>query len=1287
MSKSDIHSWIAAAQDDASDDEQAPIDVATINEEEDWAAFKVIAQRRLLGDGKRARIEFIKEQLGVVAARGDISQEQSLDILHLLILTYPRYSDSDSRNAVLDCLHSLLRRDIDPPTPLPHPSLISHTLISWIAKESSHPLASSNSFVLLTWIAAVFTASVKNETFPAAKTFNVVVSTMARLVDAVVREGKAGALKSAFVLVRRALRNNHTLIPGVVGTLFDASKSSSTSLDNAVLVGIAVDVALRLRPNKANEESPGIGYISRVKSDALTFYTTHVISSKTAVPPYITKSFNDFLQNCITDDDLSSAIVPAVEKAILRAPEISLDTVESFLRALSHPLPPPLFTRVLTSTLNAAKSTNALARAGSIRVVTTLLATPPSPPSPLPGAPPHSTPTDPTETQNQNVQAARQTILAPLKENKTNSADHRAALVAMAAALPLDSGSAVEILGVVVPSVAKDGKEDGWAWVGKLLNRALSKNEEIPKDVVATLTKEMGSVKVPVKRAVCAAVGSALWDLGESSDGAESTFTPAATTFLTALTPAFESNLKTVSSTPLNLPAGPLEGYVAAAIGFARGGKEGIASKNPILTGIAGTSAKPSFLLWDKVWNKVNDPIEETWLLRAAVGALEWFESGSGGKKTEGLRSALGAIFVHCAVKSTHHGTRRLALETLARVARRLPGTMVPLIVEAVVAATETDTAKSTKSAPTTSATSAAVKSVPGAKPVAKPAVTTPAKPAAGAKPAATSTAPEEGVQNTSRPDPKTLVQARYAALLAAVAPDAEHVDEPLRGDLMVEMVGVAHREDVCPRSRQLWVDLCLRVKLDPHVLVTRKVDRLLEMVLLKGNDHSEKAMESAYRALSTIVFIAPKVTLPHVIGEIQRCLSPAQIETFGPVDFAVWRTPKGTMFTDVLASKKGPVLNNKSKDADIEKWEAELRKTLESKKGAPAKALSKQDQALVNAQLEKEDAIRSSVERVKNEMTSGLAMVKSLVAAGVEELSVHVAPIAKLLLDGALKKGSVLVGRDAFDTYLDLAKMCSDRLDSFKKWIGVATLRVFDVPDVPEELRLEPLDSLVVRVLYRLRMLSEQAPFDPSTYAYMSPFIDHVIRSGGIAAAGPEETLEQVSLALDVIQFHCGEFSNPAYPRIEAARSLIYIISKVPKAAKGAVSALVDLGQSISASVTDEETNVLLKSTLAQEVYVRNACLQALQPFDLTELDWSPEIWIACHDDDEQNARLARQLWDDNGLDIPNGYIAELLPFLDHENKYVRTAAGEAIGESAAALPDTVGELLMRMEEFYREK
>lgn len=52
-------------------------------------------------------------------------------------------------------------------------------------------------------------------------------------------------------------------------------------------------------------------------------------------------------------------------------------------------------------------------------------------------------------------------------------------------------------------------------------------------------------------------------------------------------------------------------------------------------------------------------------------------------------------------------------------------------------------------------------------------------------------------------------------------------------------------------------------------------------------------------------------------------------------------------------------------------------------------------------------------------------------------------------------------------------------------------------------------------------------------------------------------------------------------------------------------------------------------------------------QPFDLTDLDWSPELWLAQHDEDEQNARLAAHVWDDNGLDVPESFLDQLLCFL----------------------------------------
>lgn len=45
--------------------------------------------------------------------------------------------------------------------------------------------------------------------------------------------------------------------------------------------------------------------------------------------------------------------------------------------------------------------------------------------------------------------------------------------------------------------------------------------------------------------------------------------------------------------------------------------------------------------------------------------------------------------------------------------------------------------------------------------------------------------------------------------------------------------------------------------------------------------------------------------------------------------------------------------------------------------------------------------------------------------------------------------------------------------------------------------------------------------------------------------------------------------------------------------------------------------------------------------------MDYSVELWIATHDTDEQNANLALHLWEDNGLDIPEDYLSDLLTYL----------------------------------------
>jgi hypothetical protein len=117
-----------------------------------------------------------------------------------------------------------------------------------------------------------------------------------------------------------------------------------------------------------------------------------------------------------------------------------------------------------------------------------------------------------------------------------------------------------------------------------------------------------------------------------------------------------------------------------------------------------------------------------------------------------------------------------------------------------------------------------------------------------------------------------------------------------------------------------------------------------------------------------------------------------------------------------VLASSKKDVVE-KGKDAELKKWDAETKKALASKKGPPP--LSKQEKALVDAQLAREQIVRDKVQSVRHSLRRGLAILRSILAAGVEQLGLYLSSIADCLLSGVLKNGFILVGEEAALTYL----------------------------------------------------------------------------------------------------------------------------------------------------------------------------------------------------------------------------------------------------------------------------
>ncbi|KAJ6607520.1 armadillo-type protein [Mycena sp. CBHHK59/15] len=538
------------------------------------------------------------------------------------------------------------------------------------------------------------------------------------------------------------------------------------------------------------------------------------------------------------------------------------------------------------------------------------------------------------------------------------------------------------------------------------------------------------------------------------------------------------------------------------------------------------------------------------------------------------------------------------------------------------------------------------------------------------------------GAYVARNPDAASGTEARLAAFLGAGVGSSE--------DAVAEVVVFAHHRLASPPGRQTWIDLCQRAGVDPREVVSRRLGRIIELVLAGTKQDPHTGIpDAAYNALTTVVFVSPDAALPRFVEQLRADLNSSVINALTEEDLGMWRMPEGSAFIDVLTSTKGNAkVPHKGKDFEIARWEAEVRTALESKKKSGAgTALTKPQQALLQAQLAREEVVRHRVNGIKADLVRGLACIRSLVVAGVPEFRVYISSMAELLLEGALGRGALLVGTTAFETYLELAKCSSERLESFRMWVGIATLRSLKVETVPGELRAEPLNNLVIRVLHRLRSLSEQAPFDSATFSYAFPLLAQVLTLGGIDPQDDEEALEQVALALDIIKFHCGEFADTAFPRKQTMEILLHIIRQQPKLSKESSSALVDLGEVAHPTASRDELDVLLSGTLTQESYVRNSCLQTLQPFDLTDLDWSPQLWVACHDDDEQNGRLARHVWEDNGLDVPEAFLAELLPFLGHDNAYVRRSAAAAIAEAVEHWPQAVHSTVSAMQEYYRDK
>ncbi|KAM0793613.1 hypothetical protein ACM66B_001046 [Microbotryomycetes sp. NB124-2] len=1209
----------------------------------EWPEYISHVRATLVSGKLNARLDLLEQSLVQQAKRPSLEPAQVQDVIKVLLPTVPRYNDSHSRLAVVAVLDALLSRS--------RAAAASHTvngasqddenskpldilpgMIKWLdqeAKKLATAGSSSSRFNVLHWACTIYTNACKDDKL-SDTLWTSLTSSLASLVFVLLDETepvKPALRKSVLTVTRRALRNNHTQIPRLVKTL--VATKVDPPFRNAPLLGMTMDVSLRLKDPKG-QTGVGKKYVEECKSTLINYYTTNFTTSKIVPPKHVQTTFADLFRTSLTPEDVS-ALVAALDKATSRSSEVGLSLFASFLDTIDvgATLTSDNRTKLLTSILNASKSVTASTRSASINLFQVLYA---------------------SATEADAIPAIEQ-IAALFKSGKTASPDHRTTLYTMLASLSTSAAVSKQIVELSLGQLPKETNEHTFAAIMRLLTthapEMLRNGNAIGTAQAAALVKSMQDTKPAIRRNAHNAVGAIFWSL----DGDDVQVNEAIKSFVVAMLPGFESALKTVTANPLNSPAGPLEGYAAVAVLKSRLSKWNVSQvdslllSNPTKQNLYAGGAKPSFLLWDKAYRKASTAEEERWVIRALETVLVADKAKF--EKDATLRNALAQALLHFTTESSSKAVRQDIVDLVKRNTLATPLLVHDIFVDGIRSwLLQAEKAKAT------------------------------AKPTA-----ATATSDE-----TEAPTDQT---PRIRQILLALASLPDDLSNDQKEELLTRHVVLAHHPKL---ETSVWVEMLLGARLLPEMLIETKSEQLLELVREDASPRPASRLfaEAAYRAATTLALISPRVVVPLLFDQLEDDLEPSRLDFIGNLEYGVWATPEGNTFVEVLSNNKpkAPVGKKNQKEHQDAMWEAELREALARKKPV-ASSLSKQEKQAFDAQLAKEDEIRHKMSDALGRLRRGFALVLCLVDSKADLVREYLAKIVHRLLQVVVARPVSLVAEDAFATVQALGDVCSDRLGFSKVALGVAVLRSVEAPIVPENFQTEPLPALVTRILFRLRFLAEQEPFDAGTFAYAAPLVSKVLRNGGVGLerTDTEGAMEQLTLALDFVAFHARHCSDIAFPRLTIIEDLLATLVAHPALSRTATTTLADVCEAIKLNATSDELAAVLDGAMTEETAVRFACAQAIQPLDLTDLEFPARLWIAAHDADERNRELSATAWVENALDVPSTYFGPLLPFLGHGSAAIRQATAEAVAEAVRMHAETVSDSLTLIVSEYKQQ
>lgn len=438
------------------------------------------------------------------------------------------------------------------------------------------------------------------------------------------------------------------------------------------------------------------------------------------------------------------------------------------------------------------------------------------------------------------------------------------------------------------------------------------------------------------------------------------------------------------------------------------------------------------------------------------------------------------------------------------------------------------------------------------------------------------------------------------------------------------------------------------------------------------------------------------KIVTEGLFPALLEMLQEEELRTLSAKDIDVFFTPDNVLHASPTSQRKSVATVSKNatrrgKDAEEAEWEERVRAELGSKgKGAPGLKSGKEveenaDREVVTRLLAEEEVIRRNVRVIRNRAVAGLAGLTSGFRACPEIgfLCIPSAlPVLLPLLGWKLLEPQVhkCVQAVAFTVHKELPG-CASQIASGLRGIELQPSTAGRSSVVNECLQC------VAKVC--VPDSANERTLEDNTLALVFPVLREVLSN--------PPSMPQCSLALRIVSIHSnmeqyGENDRSVHRGLRKSmiEAVLKVVDRFPQIEPSPDAVLASICTAPTLN-TGEWGPVLGGSGLLSEApHVRLACLESIMMMvlDGQSLTGNPlvesRLWLSKFEPEEENAELAREVWDARGLPLSPAFVAPLMVLLSDRKSHVRDTTARALAGGLKEHPDSCTTLLKRLYELY---